>query len=279
MKDNTPEFTPIEERDGILLKRDDLYCFAGIRGGKVRACRRIVAAEIDHTCSQVLSQYGGGHVAGLITASARKSPQMQIVSRIAHRLGLAARCHTASGAMTPEMDDAVAHGGELVQHKPGYNSVIIGRALEDAKARPGWTYIPFGMEHAAAMDGTRGQVESILRHIAAGGRAPKRIVITLGSGMSAAGVLHGLRDHNLKIPVVGVRIGADPTKRLDRWAPALWRRDMRVFSATPLHAYTDHVTADVGGLVVDGHYEAKAVQYLQPGDLFWIIGIRAEGNV
>lgn len=262
MDDNTPELTPIEIRDGVALKRDDLYCFAGIRGGKVRACRHLAGLQDTD---------------GLVTASARKSPQMQIVSRIAHRLGIPARCHTASGGMTPEMEDAVAHGGELVQHKPGYNSVIMQRAEADATER-GWCYIPFGMEHREAMQCTRGQVRSISEAIEDGTlpRPPKRIVITVGSGMSAAGVLHGLRDAGLKIPVLGVRIGADPTRRLGTFAPAMWRRDMRVVDVTPQHPYTEHVDADVGGLTVDGHYEAKAVQYIEPGDLFWIIGIRAE---
>jgi 1-aminocyclopropane-1-carboxylate deaminase/D-cysteine desulfhydrase-like pyridoxal-dependent ACC family enzyme len=173
------------------------------------------------------------------------------------------------------MDDAAAHGAELIQHKPGYNSVIMHRAEADVKAHKKWTYIPFGMEHRHAMNCTRSQVASIANEMEKGMPQPKRIVITLGSGMSAAGVLHGLQDLGLSIPVLGVRIGADPTKRLDRYAPAMWRQSMSIIDATVHHSYTTHLDRKIGGVQLDGHYEAKAVDYVHKGDLFWIIGVRA----
>jgi 1-aminocyclopropane-1-carboxylate deaminase/D-cysteine desulfhydrase-like pyridoxal-dependent ACC family enzyme len=170
-----------------------------------------------------------------------------------------------------EMTDAARHGAELVQHRPGYNSVICSRAERDVALRD-WTYIPFGMEHNEAMGCTRLEVGSLFN----GDPIPfKRIVICLGSGMSAAGVLHGLRysSRGHKVPVLGVRIGADPTKRLDGFAPMGWRNQMKV--VTSRHDYTDHVDARVDGVLLDPHYEAKCAEYLQPGDLFWIVGIRA----
>ncbi len=259
MQDNIPKTTPIQKIDGVWVKRDDLYCRAGIRGGKVRACWR-------------LATWGDAPCDGLITASARKSPQAQIVARIANAMGVPARCHMPMGARTEEMVDMEAHGGELVQHKAGYNNVIITRAMADHKIRPTWRYIPFGMEHREAMRCTREQVRDIPVGV-------RRVVVCVGSGMTVAGIMHGLRDQHLShIPVVGIRIGADPTRRLNSWGPFGWRQQMELIDATDTIPYHTAVDAAIGDVVLDAHYEAKCLEYIKPGDLFWIVGIRAAAN-
>ncbi len=256
MKDHTPRLTPIQKvAGGIYLKRDDLYCRAGIRGGKVRACWHLATTARP-----------AGPALGLITASSRRSPQAQIVARLAANLGIPARCHMPRGKQTEEMQDMVAHGGELVQHKAGYNNVIIARAKEDHEERPGWRYIPFGMEHPEAIKCTRGQVRKIPKKV-------KRIVVCIGSGMSAAGILHGLRDLDLNIPVLGVRVGANPQKRLDTFGPVWWNQSMEI--VTSPHAYEDAVQMSIGGVVLDPHYESKCVEFVRRYDLFWVVGIRA----
>lgn len=243
------EVTPVEQHGKIWLKRDDRFEVAGVRGGKARACLHLAMGAT-----------------GLITAGARHSPQMQLVSRIAAHLDLPCRCHTAAGPATAEMLDVKAHGGELVLHRPGYNNVIISRAKADAEAHPEWTYIPFGMESYEAMQFTREQV----CNIPVGAR---RIVIAVGSGMSAAGVLWGLRDLALNIPVLGVRVGADPAKQLNEFGPPYWQSQMKV--VTSALAYKTAVNASIDGVRLDPIYEAKCAEFLEPGDLLWIVGIRA----
>lgn len=261
------ELSPIEQHGDIWLKRDDLFAIAGVRGGKVRACWHL--ATRDRTPGAGLLPVTVLPPAeGLITASARKSPQAQIVARLAHHLGIPARCHMPQGAKTEEMLDMEAHGGELIQHRAGYNNVIIRRALDDHRERPTWRYIPFGMEHADAMACTRAQVTKLPQGV-------RRVVICLGSGMSAAGVLWGLRDTGQDIPMVGVRIGADPTKRLDKFAPRDWRSRMEIVDVTDTVPYHASVDAHVGTVLLDPHYEAKCFEQLRPNDLFWVVGIRA----
>lgn len=262
----------------VYVKRDDAFTIAGIRGGKVRACWHLAQAlqQPPRRTGLLPPQAATAGPRGLITASARKSPQMQIVARLAAKLGVPCRLHTASGEYTEEMRDAEAHGGTLVQHHPGYNSVIMARAEQDANDS-GWVYIPFGMEHKDAMYCTRKQVGSIALTMAFGKmRKPNRIVICLGSGMSAAGVMWGLRDLGLNmasIPMVGVRIGADPTRRLDEFAPRDWRGQLTIVKSK--HTYTDAVPTKILPFTLDPHYEAKCEEYLEPGDLFWVVGIRA----
>lgn len=236
--------TPIEQAGNIWLKRDDLFLKAGCRGGKVRVCWE-------------LSQ----GAKGLVTAGARQSPQMQMVARIAALLRIPCRCHTATGEFTPEMVSAADSGAEIVQHAPGYNSVICARARVDALER-GWREIPFGMECPQAVDLTAKQVAGLPGGI-------RRIVIAVGSGMALCGVLHGLRRLGLTLPVTGIVIGANPMKRIRKYAPPV---PVELLPAGV--PYERHVTAAVGGVDLDPVYESKAARFLRAGDLFWVVGRR-----
>lgn len=248
LKDFNPELTPIERVGAFFLKRDDLFCVGGVRGGKVRTCWS-------------LSQ----GAKGLITAGSRMSPQVNIVSHIAGRLGLPCRVHTPEGELSPEVLSAKNTGAEVVQHNAGYNSVIISRAQDDAKER-GWTEIPFGMECQAAVDATRKQVANIPKDV-------KRILMVVGSGMSLSGVLHGLNDFGLKIPVVGISVGADPEERLNTYAPKNWREMVTIIKC-PIDYHDDADGNIIGDVIVDPIYEGKCLPYLEAGDLFWIVGVR-----
>lgn len=254
--------TPLEERGGIYIKRDDLYEAGGVRGGKVR------------TCFHLASRPG---VTGLVTAGSRSSPQVNIVAHIAKHLGLPCRVHTPQGELSPEVLQARDMGAEVVQHRAGYNNVIIARARHDALLR-GWTNIPFGMECDEAVRQTSGQVRSVAPLVQAG--LVRRIVIPVGSGMSLCGVLEGCNDLRLRehgLSVLGVRVGADPTKRIGKYAPAgsvmvPWAlADSGSDYHTPAPA--EHVRR-FPGVVLDPHYEAKCVPYLARGDLLWVVGVR-----
>ena len=122
------------------------------------------------------------------------------------------------------------------------------------------------MECREAVEETAGQVVGLPEGI-------KRIVAPVGSGMSLAGILTGLKRAGLAIPVLGVVVGADPVKRLDRYAPKGWRSMAELVPAgVDYHAA---VRAEVGGVILDAHYEAKCARFLKAGDLLWIVGIRA----
>jgi 1-aminocyclopropane-1-carboxylate deaminase/D-cysteine desulfhydrase-like pyridoxal-dependent ACC family enzyme len=234
----------------ILLKRDDLFEVAGVRGGKVRSCWS-------------LSQ----GAPGLITAGSRASPQVNIVAHIAKQLGVPCRVHVPSGALAPEVAAARDAGAEVIQHRPGYNSVIVARAREDAE-RTGWREIPFGMECGEAVRATASQVAGL-----PWGQFG-RIVVPVGSGMSLAGVLHGLVARGAGIPpVLGVVVGADPLKRLDAYAPAFWR-DLVTLVPSGLDYHDEAPKRMLGGVALDPIYEAKCLPFLRPGDLLWVVGIR-----
>ena len=71
----TTELTPIEEHSGFLVKRDDYFNLAGVTGGKVRQCSKLVYDNIDH----IREQCNGG----ILTAAGIPSPQSCITSAVA----------------------------------------------------------------------------------------------------------------------------------------------------------------------------------------------------
>ena len=248
------EYTPVEIKEGVWLKRDDLYRVAGVRGGKVRTCYNLAlkAKEKESSC--------------LITASSRSSPQCLIVAAIAKHFGMSARIHTPSGKHMPEMISAKELGAEIIQHKAGYNTVICAAALAEAN---GGYLIPFGMECWEAVEGTRNQVRNILD-------IPiNRIIVPVGSGMSLCGILWGLNDYGIlgKIPILGAVVGANPVARLDRYAPMGWRNKVDLIKSTYKYSKAAKLCT-LGDLLLDPIYEAKCLPYIRKGDLLWVVGVR-----
>jgi 1-aminocyclopropane-1-carboxylate deaminase/D-cysteine desulfhydrase-like pyridoxal-dependent ACC family enzyme len=248
--------TPIERRADVWVKRDDLYVYAGQRGGKVRTCRAILTNT---------------NAAGVVTAGSRHSPQVEIVSALAKHMGLKCRVHVPTGDNTPQIEAALENDAQVLRHRPGYNSVIVARCREDARAS-GWAEVPFGMECQEAVTQTAAQVESILPYPA------RRIVVPVGSGMTLAGIINGMLLYDHHPPIVGVVVGADPVPRLDAYAPT-WRfMDVSLQPAGP--PYSTWVTGvQVGRLPLDPVYEAKCEPYLRTDDLLWIVGHRGAANL
>lgn len=240
--------TPILEAGDIWMKRDDYFTIGTARGGKVRSCLAVSQGAT-----------------GLVTAGSRASPQVNIVAQVAKKLGIPARAHLPQGELSPCVQETQG-SIELVQHKAGYNNVIVKRARDDA-AKSNWREVPFGMEMQIAVDCTRAQVRGIPEEV-------QRIIMPVGSGMSLAGVLWGLLDEGLSIPVVGVSVGADPTERLDKYAPPGWR-DMVQLVKSDLD-YHDYAPESIfRGVQLDPIYEAKVIPFVKSGDLFWVVGIRS----
>jgi 1-aminocyclopropane-1-carboxylate deaminase/D-cysteine desulfhydrase-like pyridoxal-dependent ACC family enzyme len=243
------EVTPVEQRHEYWFKRDDLFQIAGVSGGKVRTCWHLAQGAT-----------------GLVTASSRMSPQLNIVAQIAKKLGIPCRAFVPTGKYTSEMIAAREAGMEIIQIKAGYNNVIISRARENAKSS-GYREIPFGMECREAITLTRSQVCNLPRQA-------RRLVVPVGSGMTLAAILHGLLDYSLPIQVIGIRCGADPTRRLDRWAPPFWRALPLRLVQSELDYHTAAPKTEFQGIQLDPIYEAKCIPFLQPMDCLWVVGIR-----
>ena len=249
--------TPVQQCGPYWAKRDDLFEVAGVRGGKARTCLEL--AVLARECGYK----------GLTTASSRKSPQVSIVAHVAQYLGMAARIHVpaARGKLTPEIADAQQHGADILFHPYGHNSVIISRAKRDASEH-GYFYIPFGMECVAAVVYTGEQVANLV------GVPFRRIVVPVGSGMSLAGILHGLIRYRIAVPVLGITVGADPRKRLQRYAPFHWASMVKLVPSQLDYGWAVADQPEWPYFPLDEIYERKCLPYLQDGDLLWVVGIR-----
>lgn len=246
------ELTPVEERNGFYFKRDDLFEYAGVRGGKARTAKFL--------CQKATK--------GLVTAGARHSPQIVIIGRISLKKKLPYHAHTSIGELSEEILSLKQYPTiQIQQHKPGYNTVIISRAQEDAK-KMNWTYIPFGMMCWEAVEQTASQVENLpIQDI-------ERIVASVGSGMSFCGVAMGCHRKGWNIPIVGISVGKDPMKTIQTFAPfGGFGKNISVVRAKV--GYSTYVEENVfQGIELDPIYEAKMIPYLQKGDLIWLIGCR-----
>lgn len=248
------ELTPIEEKNGYFFKRDDYYEFAGIRGGKVRSAKRLIEKGMEQGYSTFTS------------AGSKQSPQIVILSRISEYYKVNFVAHCPSGELSEELKSIQNNKfTQIIQHKPGYNSVIISRAKKYSKENNVY-YIPFGMECREAIEQTQEQVYNIPSGV-------NRIVVPVGSGMSLAGILNGLEKYKMNhIPVLGVSVGADPIKRVQKFNPFFYSNFNIVYSKLDYHTYVKENQFE--GIILDPIYEAKCIPFLEKGDLLWIVGIR-----
>jgi len=250
---NPNELTPVQLIDDVYFKRDDLFEIGGAVGGKARTASQFVIK--NRTVGQ-----------GITTAGSRSSPQINILAKIGKAFGIPVVVHAPEGQLSDELIAAQDSGARIIQHKEGYNSVIIARSREFAAAE-NYLDVPFGMECEEAVTQNRQQVQNIPPEV-------NRIVMPCGSGMTLAGVLWGLRDTMRDIPVVAVRVGADPEVRLDKYAPPNWRDMVTIVDVDGSDYHSAAMVTTYNGIQLDPYYEAKCIDFLQPADLLWIVGIR-----
>lgn len=253
MLDLENELTPIQKVGDIYVKRDDLYEKFGSYGAKTRSCHALILDAIEK---------GYKHVT---TAGSKASPQINIVAHLCKHYGLQFTAHCPLGELGAEVLNAQALGANVMQYKGGYNNVIISKSKHFAEANNAYD-IPFGMEGDIAVEQTALQVRNIPKDV-------KRIVIPVGGSMNLCGLLQGLDDQNLDIPVLGVIIGKDPYKTIGKYAPFLWQSRVKLVESG--YKYHQEVEEYIGDIRLDPIYEAKCKQFLEPNDLMWIVGIRS----
>ena len=253
---NINDITPIQESGKILLKRDDMFEFNGMYGSKVRA---------GVALSERAIQLGYDTIT---TLGAKTSPQINIMATVGQSLGLKVVGHTTTSPLQPDMLSAIDKGAKIIQHPYGYTSVLIKRTKDFATLNNAY-YIPFGMDDSLSVELARKQVESIIPYK----DKIKRIVITAGSGINLAGIILGLKDNNLDIPVLAIMVGHNPSKILEKYVGEDHKKYYTIIEALQPYNKNAEFTS-INGVEVDSIYEGKSIPFLQEGDLFWVIGKR-----
>lgn len=249
------ELTPVEyyENEGVWLKRDDMFEIYGVRGGKARSAYQVILELLEQGYKTI------------VTAGSRQSPQCEIVSFICESIGVDCKLFMPFGGDTSVITNIKNNSHtEIIRVRPGYNNIIVARAREYAENR-GCGYVPFGMECARNVEVTSEQVRNIPLECS-------RVVVPVGSGMSFSSIVTGMSKYGIEKPLLGVRVGKDPTKIINEYAFGLDLMDYEIVESSV--DYHEPVEAYVGGYNLDPIYEAKCFEFLKRGDLLWVVGHR-----
>ena len=249
------ELTPVEyyEDEGVWLKRDDMFEIYGVRGGKARSAYQVILELLEQGYKTI------------VTAGSRQSPQCEIVSFICESIGVDCKLFMPFGGDTSVITNIKNNSHtEIIRVRPGYNNIIVARAREYAENR-GCGYVPFGMECARNVEVTSEQVQNIPMECS-------RVVVPVGSGMSFSSIVTGMSKYGIEKPLLGVRVGKDPTKIINEYAFGLDLMDYEIVESSV--DYHEPVEAYVGGYNLDPIYEAKCFEFLKRGDLLWVVGHR-----
>lgn len=251
------ELTPIERVGNLWLKREDKFEFAGCNGSKVRGALYIIENAMKMGYKDFVS------------VGSRFSPQCEIISNICEFLNL--KCYLF-------MPNAFKDTSVITNIKKNKNTtlirdlkqgaftnVLISRAEAYAKEH-NYYFIKFGMDMPETIEILQEQVQNIPKNI-------KRIVIPVGSGINMSSILCGLEKYKrTDIEVLGIRVGKDPMPLINKYYPFIQFSKHKIIQSE--YDYEKQIEAKIGDVILDPIYEAKCFKYIQPGDLFWIVGHR-----
>lgn len=281
--------TPVELRDGIHYKREDLHRIdpPGVNGSKLRACQHLIGRAAAR-----------GDVMTVVSAQSVLSPQAAMAAVVAESFGL--ECDIIVGATTPEkavrhqsIAIAAEYGAQVSSVPVAYNTAL-QKAASDAASQPGVWRLPYGI--TTEKDAPPEEVEAFL---AVGGaqtaNLPEGIttlVVPFGSANTACGVLYGLHDDrpstltDVYLMEIGPSRRTWAEDRLQTVGRTLAPPGVRVHYIT-LHdvwaKYSDKMPETLDGIVFHPTYEGKIIRYLEllspewwtrrdGTTCFWIVG-------
>lgn len=254
---DTTILTPVEDHNGIFLKREDFFRIFDVCGSKARMANAIIAKAVETGCNS------------FCTAGSRYSPQCEIVSNICEHLGKECHVFIPQGSDTSVVDNIKANSYTVLHRtKVGWNNAVVAEAKAYAIKNQS-IYIPFGMECDDYIDRTKHQVANIPDQI-------KKIIVPCGSGMTMASIIAGLECYGmLDKEVVGVVIGKSPDHIIHKYispnCPIKWSlvKSGMKYGRSPKTTILEDVE-------VDSIYEAKCIPFVEKGSLLWVVGKRME---
>lgn len=268
------ELTPVEEFHGVRAKRDDKFSLGGVRGGKVRQCLTLVHDRLDQ----------GEDIKGLCVGVGLPSPQAAITSAVAKYFGLS--CGVVVPKYKPEAYDFNRINASLAQKFGAQvygsgNTRLSGveKLARDLAKYFNYYYVKFGFEGDRATDVIADQVENLPEDVT-------DVVVVGGSGLSAIGILKGLRRFSKGVQRVWVVYLSGYFERsMKRWYYSLPKDKRFQGEVIPVESEKDYQELyNPLDFDIDLTYESKAwfeMQKLLTGGkidsaktLFWIVGIR-----
>jgi 1-aminocyclopropane-1-carboxylate deaminase/D-cysteine desulfhydrase-like pyridoxal-dependent ACC family enzyme len=270
---NINDLTPIDEYNGYLRKRDDLFTIDGISGGKVRQCYNLVKDNLEHIKKDCLST--------IITAAGLPSPQSTIVACVAKHFGL--KCIVS----VPKYDnDKIDYNRINVSIAQKFGANIYGvnntnlsgpeKDVEMMCKQYNYFRVKFGMNGKSVMDTISHQVQNIPTSV-------KNVVCIAGSGLSALGIMKGLGVYNKSVENIHIVALSDYfSLNKKKWYDVL-PNEQKFNGEVYIHKsdipYQTFHQID-NGFEFDLTYESKAWQWMidniPPSNetLFWMVGVK-----
>lgn len=269
--------TPIENYNGVLYKRDDLFQpFQDemLNGGKVRQAINL----IHHNLDLIRTEYHGK----VATSCQKDSPQGLIVSRVAREFNLG--CFVGYGQVSLKtiqenklMNQIRLNGGEVANIADiAYDNVVTShlKSLQTKGAGNQFFIIKFGIDvdkNPIVVDCISEQVKNLPDDLV-------NLVIPTGSGITAGSILKGLDKYNKKIRHIHVVhiSGEDRQEKINHIAG----HDNFEYIKGTGYKYGKKVKVTVSeGFILDEIYEAKAHDWMMHNidikrekTLFWVVG-------
>lgn len=241
----------VEKVNDIYVKREDLAQFKNINGGKGRVITYLIEQGIEQGYTDFVS------------CGSRDSVQCEMISFVCECYEINCHLFIPSGHDTSMIQHIKNNSHTtLIRTDVGYLSTIKKQSLDYANNN-NYFYIPFALEDEITIEINKDQVQNIPDEV-------KRIVVPIGSGMNFISILKGLEEYNKNIPVLGVQIGLDPTKNIQKFLGNTNIQYEIVKSELPYNKHSKEYK--LGNISLNKTYEAKCLPYLKSGDLLWIIG-------
>lgn len=278
-------FTPVENHEGLWIKREDLYRYPnGANGSKLRAAEQLLKSAYDKGYRKV------------VTAAACVSPQHALVSSAAKNLGMTS--HHIVGGTKPttlhwhsSVRIAIQNGATFQIEKVGYNPALVKAARSYAEAHPDTYWLHYGISaapDASVLDLFDFHKPSAYQTLNIPSEVT-RVVLPFGSGNTGAGVLAGLIQQGWAGTVQLMGIGPDRTEWLRNRLTVMgwWQKKHFAIDYTPLHpgfaTYGDRMPETLDGIELHPTYEGKVARFLNlispdwwvhPDDhtMLWIVG-------
>lgn len=267
--DEVREFTPIEERRGLLLKRDDLFCPFGkgdVNGGKLRQCMMLLMRNEPRS---------------VVTACSIHSPQAPICAAACEALGIECTIlyggtNAKSLSSMPMPLLAKRHKAKVViAAKSGRHNVLYAKARQIASETGA-----FVVEYGFNMDGDREAIIGSVASQVANLPDVERLCVTCGSGITASGILEGIRMHGRRVGELHLFATAPSRER--RIAEAARGFGGKIVFHDMFHdkgfVYEKREPLSFDGIRLHPNYEAKSMKRMLQdgisldGTAFWIVG-------
>ncbi|MCK9220671.1 MAG: hypothetical protein M0P47_11560 [Bacteroidales bacterium] len=269
--------TPIEEYDGVLFKRDDLFMpFPNekINGGKIRQAINLIYHNLDLIRNEYNSK--------VATSCGIHSPQGMIVSRVAKAYGLG--CFVGYGRVLPETLAENKFVKEIFRNNgtaktiatQGFDKVVTFhlRELWDEGKGKNFYIIKFGIDidrNPVVIDCIANQAENLPDNL-------DNLVIPCGSGITSGAILRGTKKYGKKVKTIYIVHVSGEERRND--IRKIENSVPYIYVKGTGYPYCKNVKMTVAEkLNLDGIYEAKAydwmtkhIDYKNERTLFWCVG-------